>query len=164
MDDELEATAYHEAGHALVAAYAGADVRLVTIAPEPDDGPRRFGGVEVVWRRGDVSPRVLAEKLVLVALAGPVAEMLYRGEALHPALVGEWSDDWRQAWDEAARIVPDERRRTVWLEERVRGLYGMIDEPIAWEAVAGVADHLLAHETLEADEFAELASVWLGGR
>ncbi|MEQ8847335.1 hypothetical protein [Botrimarina sp.] len=162
MDDPPELTAYHEAGHALIAAYAGGRVTLVTIAPEPDDGPRRFGGLEVVWRRGEFSPKALAEKLVLVALAGPVAEMLYRGEPLHPALVGEWSADWRQAWDEAAAIVPDERRRTRWLEDRLRGLYGLLDEPLAWEAVAGVADHLMAHETLEREEFAELVSVWLG--
>ena len=39
-------------------------------------------------------------------LAGPVAEMIYRGEPLHPALVAEWRHDWGQAWDEAAVVVP----------------------------------------------------------
>lgn len=166
MDDELEPTAYHEAGHAFVAAYAGGRVLSVTIAPDWDDGPERFGDTQVAWSRSQFTEKQLAEKLVLVALAGPVAEMVYRGDPLeglrHPALVAEWSHDWRQAWDEGAAAVPDERRRTRWLEGQVVGLHGLLSDDTHWEAIAGVADHLLAHETLEAEEFAEVVSTWLG--
>ena len=162
MDDDLETTAYHEAGHAFVAAHAGGRVLSVTIAPDWDDGPERFGDTQVAWSRSRFGPKVLAEKLALVALAGPVAEMIYRGEPLHPALVAEWSQDWRQAWDEAAIVVADEPRRTRWLEQRVTGLHGLLSDDLHWEAIAGVADHLLAHETLEEDAFAELIATWLG--
>lgn len=162
MDDELTLTAYHEAGHAVVAAHAGGRVLSVTIAPDWDDGPARTGDLQVAWSKGRFPAKVLAEKLTLVALAGPVAEMIYRGEPLHPALVAEWSQDWQQAWTEAAKVVADERRRTLWLEQRVTGLHGLLSDQIAWEAIAGVADHLLAHETLEEDFFEELVSVWLG--
>lgn len=162
MDEDLELTAYHEAGHAVVAAHSGGRVLCVTIAPDWDDGPSRYGDTQVAWSRSTFTPKALAEKLALVALAGPVAEMIYRGEPLHPAMVAEWSQDWRQAWDEAARLVADERRRTMWLEQRVAGLHGLLSDDTAWEAVAGVADHLLAHETLDEEMFAEVASVWIG--
>ncbi|MEN0110121.1 MAG: hypothetical protein AAF805_05315 [Planctomycetota bacterium] len=159
--DDLEETAYHEAGHAFTAAYAGGRVLSVTIAPDWDDGPSRYGDTQVAWSRSQFTPAELAEKLALVALAGPAAEMIYRGEPLHPALVAEWSDDWRQAMNETAAIVPDPRRRTVWLENQVRGLHGLLSDNTHWEAIAGVADHLLAHETLEAEEFAEVIGTWL---
>lgn len=162
MDDDLETTAYHEAGHAFVAAHAGGQVLSVTIAPDWDDGPERFGDTQVAWSRSRFGPKVLAEKLALVALAGPVAEMIYRGEPLHLALVAEWSHDWSQAWDEAASIVPDDLRRTRWLEQRVTGLHGLLSGDRHWEAIAGVADHLLAHETLEEDAFSNLVATWLG--
>lgn len=162
MDDDLETTAYHEAGHAFVAAHAGGRVLSVTIAPDWDDGPERFGDTQVAWSRSRFGPKVLAEKLALVALAGPVAEMIYQGEPLHPALVAEWSQDWSQAWDEAAIVFADEQRRTRWLEQRVTGLHGLLSDDLHWEAIAGVADHLLAHETLEEDAFAELIATWLG--
>lgn len=162
MDDELERTAYHEAGHAFASAYGGGHVLSVTVAPDWDDGPQRFGDTQVGWSRSRFTPKELSEKLVVVALAGPVAEMIYAGEPLHPALVAEWSQDWRQAWDEALRIVPDERRRTKWLEGRVVGLHGLLSDDLHWEAIAGIADHLLAHETIEEAEFAELLATWLG--
>ena len=162
MDDDLELTAYHEAGHAFVAAYAGGRVQRVTLEPDWDDGPDRFGDTQVAWSRRRFAPSELAEKLVLVALAGPVAEMIYRGEPLHPALVAEWRHDWAQAWDEGAGVVPDERRRTRWLEARVTGLHGLLSDDAHWEALAGVADHLLAYETLDEEMFAEVVGNWLG--
>ncbi|MEO0529841.1 MAG: hypothetical protein AAF266_04600 [Planctomycetota bacterium] len=162
MEDELERTAYHEAGHAFATAYGGGRVLSVSIAPDSDDGPQRLGDTQAAWSRRRFTPREFAEKLVVVALAGPVAEMIYAGEPLHPALVAEWSQDWRQAWSEAAGIVPNERRRTAWLEGRVVGLHGLLSDDLHWEAIAGIADHLLAHETLEEAEFAELMTTWLG--
>ena len=161
MESDEERTAYHEAGHAFAAAYAGGRVLSVSIAPDWDDGPSRYGDTQVAWSRGRFTARDLAEKLVLVALAGPVAEMIYRCEPFHPALVAEWSEDWRQAWSEAAPIVADELRRTRWLESRVVGLHGLLSDDTHWEAIAGVADHLLAHETLEADAFTELIATWI---
>ncbi len=39
----IESSAYHEAGHALVGVLSGARVVSVTIDPDWDDGPRRYG-------------------------------------------------------------------------------------------------------------------------
>jgi hypothetical protein len=161
-DDDETLTAYHEAGHAFVAAYAGGRVLRVTIEPDDDDGPRRGGDTQVAWRRGALSEVQWREKLVLVALAGPVAEMVYRGEPFHPALVAEWSSDWRQASEAATPLAPDELRRTRLLEERTVGLHGLLSDDGHWEAVAGIADHLLAHGTLDEEMFAEIVENWLG--
>ncbi|MCY2993984.1 MAG: hypothetical protein NTY19_39835, partial [Planctomycetota bacterium] len=48
----MEATAHHEAGHVFMALYLGARVHSVTIEPDRDDGPDRFGDTRVEWDRG----------------------------------------------------------------------------------------------------------------
>jgi hypothetical protein len=69
----MEITAYHEAGHVFMAIYLGARVRSVTIEPDRDDGPDRFGDAQVEWDLAHFTRREVCEKSVLVALAGPVA-------------------------------------------------------------------------------------------
>ena len=110
----MEATAYHEAGHVFMALYLGARVRSVTIEPDRDDGPDRFGDTQVEWDHSQFTTRELHEKSVLVALAGPVAEMIHRGEPYHPGFVAEWAADWREAWEAAAGVVPDHKQRLAY--------------------------------------------------
>lgn len=157
----MEATAYHEAGHALVATLLGGRVKSVTIAPDDDDGPRRFGDTQVHWRRS-VSERDLHEHGIRVALAGPVAEMLYSGDPFHPGLVAEWASDWQAAWELAEPFFPDHRKRLAYLEEVTCQLHRQLDAEPHWSAVAALADHLLAHETLELEEVREIVGEWLG--
>ena len=45
--------AYHEAGHAFMAIYVGARVRSVTIDPDWDDGPDRFGDAFLFAQRDE---------------------------------------------------------------------------------------------------------------
>ena len=158
MDEE---TAYHEAGHALVATLLGGRVISVTIAPDDDDGPRRFGDTQVAWRRS-LSERELRERGVQVALGGPVAEMLYTGDPFHPGLVAEWAGDWQSAWELAASLMPDERKRLSYLEDLTRQLHRLLDAEPHWSALAALADNLLAHETLERDEVREIVGEWMG--
>lgn len=157
----MEETAYHECGHAFIAVYLGGRVHSLTIDPDRDDGPDRFGAAEIRWRRARLSAQELQHKLVLTALAGPVAEMIYQGEPLHPGFVPEWSDDWRRAWEAAAAILPDERKRLAFLEEAVRHLHGLLSQDRHWAAVSALADNLLAHETLEAEEIDDVLRAWL---
>lgn len=156
-----EVNAYHEAGHAFLAVYVGARVREVTIEPEPDDGPERYADIQVEWPLRRFSPRELREKSILVALAGPVAEMLYTGEPYHPGFVAEWAADWKAAWQEAAALFPDERKRLAYLEQVAAQLYRLMDQEESWAAVAAIADHLLAHDRMEGDEVSEIVQFWL---
>jgi ATP-dependent Zn protease len=154
--------AYHEAGHALMAHLLGGQVRSVTIEPDRDDGPERQGDTQILWRRRGVSDREYAQMAVQVCLAGPVAEMIYTGDPYHPGMVAEWAGDWREAWELATVLQPDERKRLKWLEEVSVRLYHRLKQDDYWAALAALADNLLAHETLEGEQVAEIISDWLG--
>jgi ATP-dependent Zn protease len=156
-----EATAYHEAGHAFMAVYLGARVRSVTIEPDRDEGPDRFGDTQVEWDRRRFDDRELREKSVLVALAGPVAEAIHRREPYHPGFVAEWAADWEEAWQAALPLVRDEKARLLLLEQVTRKLYGLLNDDQNWAALAAIVDNLLAHERLEGDEIEGIVSTWL---
>jgi hypothetical protein len=158
----LELTAYHEAGHAMVAHLLGGKVQLVTVEPDNDDGPARTGDTQVRWKKS-LSEQAFARHAIQVCLAGPTAEMIYSGEPYHPGCVPEWAADWQDAWKLAATLVADERQRLQYLEQTAIELYRRMQQDDFWEALAGVADHLLAHETLEGEEFRELISEWTEG-
>ncbi len=157
-----EISAYHEAGHALVAICSGARVRSVTIEPEWDDGPARYADIQVEWPLDRFTERERHEKSVLVALAGPVAEMIHSGEPYHPGFVAEWAADWRLAWEAASALVPSERRRLTYLEQTTAQLDHRLRQADHWAALAAIVDNLLAHETLEGDEVEEIVRQWLG--
>ena len=156
-----EWAAYHESGHAMVAILMGARVQSVTIEPDWDDGPSRSADAQIAWPLDKFSERELHEKMVRVALAGPVAEMLYRGEPLHPGFVAEWAADWKMAWDSAASLIQPEPKRLAFLEQVSRQLYEWLDRTDHWAALAAVADNLLAHETLEGDVVEDIVNQWL---
>ncbi|MFT5522863.1 MAG: ATP-dependent Zn protease [Pirellulaceae bacterium] len=156
-----ELTAYHEAGHAVIAMLLGGRVASVTIDPENDDGPERYGDTKVEWLRDRFSDKEFHENLVQVALAGPVAEMIYRGEPLHPGFVAEWSGDWRTAWEMAAALHSDEQKRLQYLELTTTHLHRLLKKEPYWSALAAVSDNLLAHERLDNEELEDIVRAWL---
>ena len=156
-----EISAYHEAGHALMAICIGARIRSVTIEPECDDGPVRHADIQVEWPLDRFSHRELHEKSIMVALAGPVAEMIHSGEPYHPGFVAEWATDWTAAWEAATRLFPSERKRLAYLEQTTTELYQLLDREDYWAALAAIVDNLLAHETLEGDEVEDIVRQWL---
>lgn len=156
-----EISAYHEAGHACMAIYVGARVRSVTIEPPWDDGPERYADIQVEWPIDQFTAREFHEKSVLVALAGPVAEMIHSGEPYHPGFVAEWAADWKLAWDAAANLHTEEKRRLTYLEQVTVQLYKIMNQDHYWAALAAIVDHLLAHETLEGEQVEEVVAQWL---
>ncbi len=157
-----ELTAYHEAGHAMMAIMVGANVHSLTISPDRDDGPLRTGDAQILWPRRASDPRRLCWQQILVALAGPVAEMIYRGEPLHPAGVAEWGQDWQNAWEAAEQIAPEPQMRMQILERQAVQLYHLLKDDRNWAALAAIVDELLAHELLEGSEVVEIMDQWLG--
>lgn len=156
-----ETSAHHEAGHALVAVLSGARLRSVTIDPDWDDGPERYGDTQVEWPLVEHGDREWLEKTVLVALAGPVAEMIHSGEPFHPGLVPEWGSDWQVAWEAAAALFADAQKRLAWLEECTLALHRQLSVDENWAALAAIVDHLLAHETLEGEDVEDIISQWM---
>ncbi len=159
---DLELTAYHEAGHAVAAVALGARVQLITLEPEaPDEGLPRMGETQVVWKPGQFSDREARERGVKVALAGPVAEMLYSGDPYHPGFLVAWAADWQAALELADGLWPTEPLRIEGLERITRAVYRWLDAEPQWSAVAALADELLAQETLEREAIHEIVRQWI---
>lgn len=152
-EDELDKTTYHEAGHCVMAVYCGATVERATIDPE-EDGFHGF--VEIHWPQD--SP---AMDKVAVALAGPVAEMIYSGEPYHPGLVPQWAHDWKQAWRICRRVTRHDRDCLKLLEQSVAKLYHTFSRDSWWAATAAVSDLLAAHDEIEHEEIAYEVRQWL---
>ena len=74
MDLDETTSAYHEAGHVLIAHLLGGEVLETTLETELD-GHR--GHTQVAWR--GLASGDLARASAFVALAGPIAETLWRG-------------------------------------------------------------------------------------
>ncbi|OYW18680.1 MAG: hypothetical protein B7Z55_10185 [Planctomycetales bacterium 12-60-4] len=156
----MELDAYHEAGHAYIATRLGGRVVSVSIEPDADEGPRRSGETLVRWSR-KLSDREVCERAVQVALAGPAAEMLYSGDPYHPGLIAEWAQDWQTALQQSVQLWPQERVQIAHLERISLELYRLLDAEPHWSAVAALADHLLAHETLEGSEVRDIVREWV---
>ena len=157
-----ELTAWHEAGHALAALVVGAKVHSVSIAPDDDDGPRRFGDTVIHWSRRRFAGKRLAVELCRVALAGPVAEMLYSGRPFHPGTVSEWSQDWLAAL-EAMNFIPERQRRMALLEQTTIDLYERFSDDFHWQAISAIAEQLLAHEILDEELLQDAIGPWEDG-
>lgn len=153
MDDD-EKTMYHEAGHCVLAVVCGAVVERATIAPE-EDGFHGF--VQINWPH-----RTTAEHQISVALAGPVAEMIFTGEPYHPGLVPQWAHDWKQAWRLGRPRVRTDQECLKLLEKKVAQLYRTLAADHWWAATSAVSDLLAAHEEIEHDEIAYEVEHWIG--
>ena len=160
-DEDDQWTAYHEAGHAAIGYALGARIESVQLGGDVDDLPARFGDCRVNWGRVDPSCDWQRLREVMTVLAGPVAEMIYRSEPLHPARYGPWQEDWFRAWSCADTIMADHRSRTRWLEKVIVELHHRLQGEMCWAAIAAVADELQAHEYLDEERLSEILRFWL---
>ena len=162
-DEEDLLTAYHEAGHAVVGYALGGKIERIQLGGETVDHlPDQFGDCLINW--GPVSSKCnwQTHRELLTILAGPVAEMIYRGEKLHPATFGPWQQDWQQALARCTNFLSDETACIAFLERLILDLYEKLSDDSAWAAIAAVADELLAHEYLEQEQLDDALQFWLG--
>ena len=146
---ESSQRAWHEAGHALAAHLLGGLVREVSLESEMDG---LEGHVAVEWSSTGEADE--ARRFAAVALAGPVAELVYRGEDVleDPGVLTAWGGDWEEADAQLERLHAgpegraqrDAARRTI-----LRELHGFFDAPHHYESLARLADALEAHVTLD---------------
>ena len=160
METEEE-TAWHESGHALIAHYLGITVHSVTVDPDWDDGPKRTGDTQLAWDSDGQTALEFHGKRVMVALAGPVAEMHYTGEPYHPGAVAEWGGDWAEACDAVRHLFNRRDQQLAFLEATTAELYHLLNQEEFRAALGDLADNLLAHETLEGEQVEEIISQWL---
>lgn len=142
-----EATAYHEAGHAVMSALTGRRFIEVTIRPDEDAG--NLGSVSHVefpaWFNPEINQldcrhRNWIEREVMVNFAGQIAQ---RKAAGHRA--GSWKDN-ENAIDIASYFVSGPRELggyLSWLYIRAENFM-----ELGWSLVELIAKALLEHKTL----------------
>ncbi len=160
--DEESFTCYHEAGHVVVGYLLGGRIEQVQLGGESHENlPAQFGDCLIQWQQANPNCPWQIQRELLTILAGPVAEMVYRGEKFHPAHFGPWQLDWMQAMQRCVSFTTDMRQRTQLLEALIEELYVRLQRNEFWAAIAAVADELSAHEYLEREQLEACLQFWL---
>ncbi|MFQ5759553.1 MAG: hypothetical protein ACE5HM_01120 [Acidiferrobacterales bacterium] len=148
-----QSSAYHEAGHAVVAWYHNINLEVITLgAAEDEIGRTRhvdpLQGVDTAWGP-TVADRIRMEQLVSVCLAGPLAQRKF-------SLVGfrraHAEDDWQQAVDLLSYFVVTHEELEAYfrlLEVQTRNL---LDLDFIWKSITNLATVLLEYQTLSGAE------------
>lgn len=136
-----ERTAYHEAGHA-VAAYLR-HWRFTGISIVPDRytlGRCFFSEREIVLRTSRMEQtRSRLETLVVISLAGPVAERIISGRTNRKGAL----DDFREAEAYASCVVGSEEELRAYLRWLWEFTYNLVDTEPHWSAVKALAEELV---------------------
>jgi ATP-dependent Zn protease len=133
------ATAYHEAGHAVMALVLGRPVQRVSIEPNE----RRLGHCELKQGRFQPSEDAL-ETSILILFAGPVAEARHTGEYCWDA----GGQDLRDIRAMTRTRSTDLRRIERWERRLLDKAEHLLDRDGAWLAVERIAEELLRSTTI----------------
>ena len=158
--DEQERTAYHEAGHVVMAIQLGATIVRASIEPA-DDGPHRFGETITHWP--PQSDRQMGSAALCVSLGGPVAEMIYTGEVSELSEISEWRVDRGQAIKAASQLARHRDELPQLITGATASVREFLESDNGWAAVAAISDLLLTHDTVEHVQCLEAVGFWLGG-
>ncbi|MEM1296678.1 MAG: hypothetical protein AAGH89_15020 [Verrucomicrobiota bacterium] len=163
MSSDLQTrTAYHESGHAVFAVLQGAEIECLSIEADWESAHERerFGATRVTWPDENWSEREVAIREVKIALAGPVAEMIYDGNQYAPELLDAWHEDWDMAVERARDYLPKTQSLAQYLSRITFDLIRFFERDDVWAAVAALADELEAHEALDAEDVAVVMEAW----
>ncbi len=160
-DELITRTAYHESGHALMAVLHGGKIEALSLIPDEDEEfPEHYGEIRVAWPEDLYTDRELAIFEIKVALAGPIAEMVFAEEQFAPEFIEEWRYDWQMAVDRAQEYLSPSKTIAEHLGRYAYDLLAFFERKDVWAAVAGLADQLEAHETLEMEEIQDVLDAW----
>lgn len=136
---DLSATAFHEAGHAVLALLHGRPVGKVSILASQ----RRLGHCEI--RKGSFGPRHdILETEMLILFGGPAAEARHVGDYCWNAAAQDLRDV-RQL----ARLRAPNERQAERLERRLLDkVEHLLDRAEVWTAVERIAAELLERTTI----------------
>lgn len=152
-----EITAWHEAGHAVVAVLLGGVVDTVTVEV-PDAAAA--GATGVFWRNAS-NTREQCVNDIHVALAGPIAEMIFVGDYDYLRIKQEHAVDWEVVAAAVERMALDAVAAQKLLTSVATNLYQRLREDAVWSAVADVAERLELDGTIDGDTVNDLAGFWL---
>ena len=162
----LKCTAYHEAGHAVVARYAGIRTKKLTITPGEGhigyhenhppfgdilsylkDVPRGYLGVELPPR---VQRRL--EDLALVCLAGAAAQRRFNPK-------GRWWQAARADYESAMKLLsfyqPDNEALGKYIDLMALRARNAVSNQIVWEDIEYLAARLLECRTMTGPQVLE---------
>jgi hypothetical protein len=166
---ELETTAFHEAGHAVIATLNGVPFASVTIIPDPAPVSGRGRGYlgRIIYQLPDYAlpyrpakqqkrARQYFAHNICMTLAGPLAETLHTRCWEQPRC--------EEGYDELgafeAALLADDRHSSAYLWHWINRLrfqtLELLQNPDVWAAVAAVARELIERKTLESAEVAFL--------
>lgn len=155
----LKATAYHEAGHAVMAWILRVKVRSATIAPDREAGIAGSVSHEKLLLGkcpetiDSDRQRIRAEKLIMVLLAGPIAQVLYNPRSFRRYHAGfDWNRVVRLS-GMCTESVSTSERHIEYLEGRIKD---HLRNPEKWKLVTKVADELLGNTTVDGARVAKL--------
>lgn len=144
-DPKLLATAWHEAGHALVAAILGRPIQKVTVAPaNMQTGGVRLGAVKFQKGRSKSTNDWLEDE-VLILFAGMVAESKFTGQYCETGARHDLA---------AARNLMDKRaateRQMEKLERRLLDkVEHQLEQPHHVAALKMIVDELIERQTIK---------------
>lgn len=147
-------TAYHEAGHAVMAYFLGVCIKKVTIVSGKDYLGRIVHGNVLKGRYWEFSSNSRMEKNALIALAGDIAQRLHA-----PRSMGGASKDHDKAYDMATRVNTSPEAAVAWikwLKIRARDIL-----KVRWNLVDSVARELVKRNEVSRDQ---VAAVLLSSR
>lgn len=149
---KLLATAFHEAGHAVMAYLVRRRIKRVSI--EPDEKEGSLGHVEN-WRlriRPDIrSNPYTNERLddaVKISLAGGIAEAIYTGRKNHVGATG----DYRNASDYAMHRCGSAEQAVAYLRWQSVCARQIMENPRYWKGVKVLAEALMKQPTIPGAE------------
>jgi hypothetical protein len=148
MRRSVELTAYHEAGHAVVAFALRRAVKDVSIVPDDDSNGRlvnhKLPDTFCPDVNNDGRTRSFVEREIMIFLAGGVALEKFQG---HRGALGD-GEDLRYATDLASYVcgnLEESCAYVAWLRARTKLL---LNQPWNWRAVVDLVRALLEHKEL----------------
>jgi len=133
------ATAYHEAGHAVVAMLLGRPVEKVTI----ERNSLRLGQVQMSQRRG-TKPKDSLEVHALILFAGVIAEFKHTQKYNWGGAEQDMIGIRQLARSRGATDKQVERIQQRWFDK----VHHMLDDTITWKAIDRIAIELLDKKCL----------------
>jgi len=132
MSEDINSTAHHEAGHAVIHHIHGTKVILVTLCDHNEDGLTQ-------------TEKRMDNDYVIGGFAGPWAQELFSEEPMTESTRREWSDDF-QMIDDILRILPNDAADSPQMILREKLREESRRKVVEYEdSIRHVADHLLRY-------------------